>query len=166
MAGLKWYQEHVYKIGKQTAPSTREVVNWNGFDCITPDERLDGFSTLSRAQEVLVEVLKKDRYKDFEIYTDVRNKNFRDSSNGGGRLTYSGEGNFYLANTVSEVDKVFIESTITREGLTRGSVSFNVTGRTYHQMLANELAKKLPQLKWTIGYNYVCDFKVVADDIY
>ena len=35
-------------------------------------------------------------------------------------------------------------------------VSFDVTGRTYHEMLSNQLADKMPEYKFEIGYNYLC----------
>lgn len=38
-------------------------------------------------------------------------------------------------------------------------VSFDVTGRTMHQMLSNQLADKMPDYKFEIDYNYVCIVK-------
>lgn len=35
-------------------------------------------------------------------------------------------------------------------------VSFDVTGRTCHQMLSFQLAERMPEYKFEIGYNYVC----------
>lgn len=36
------------------------------------------------------------------------------------------------------------------------SATWGVTGRTKHALLAQELAEKLPQYKFDIGYNYEC----------
>ena len=35
-------------------------------------------------------------------------------------------------------------------------VSFDVTGRTMHQLLSRQLADKMPEYDFEIDYNYVC----------
>ena len=51
------------------------------------------------------------------------------------------------------------EEIMKREG--RCAASWGVTGRTLHQMLAEQLALKYPQYRFEIGYNYKC---VAYDD--
>jgi len=38
-------------------------------------------------------------------------------------------------------------------------VSFDVTGRTMHQILSNQLADRMPEYEFEIGYNYICIVK-------
>lgn len=38
-------------------------------------------------------------------------------------------------------------------------ISFSVIGRTRHQMLSEELEEKMPNYKFTIGYNYQCEIE-------
>lgn len=38
-------------------------------------------------------------------------------------------------------------------------VSFDVTGRTMHQMLSNQLANRMPEYEFEIDYNYICIVK-------
>ena len=38
-------------------------------------------------------------------------------------------------------------------------VSFDVTGRTMHQMLSIQLSEKMPEYNFEIDYNYICLIK-------
>ena len=38
-------------------------------------------------------------------------------------------------------------------------VSFDVTGRTLHQLLSVQLSEKMPEYDFEIGYNYLCIIK-------
>ena len=62
--------------------------------------------------------------------------------------------NLYVSNTVTQevVDKV--KALVEERGYL--NVLFDVTGRTRHHQLSQELSDKLPQLDFNIGYNYVC----------
>jgi len=61
---------------------------------------------------------------------------------------------FFGLNTIPE-DKLqeFVEL-VEREGGARAC--WTCDGRTLHQILANQLATKLPQYRFDIGYNYHC----------
>lgn len=58
----------------------------------------------------------------------------------------------FNSNDEGTVEK-FVEI-VEREG--ECLASWGVTGRTMHEILAERLAKELPQYDWEIGYNYHC----------
>lgn len=57
-------------------------------------------------------------------------------------------------NSIPEDKKTEFVEIVKREG--RCDASWSCTGRTLHQMLANQLAAKHPEFRWEIGYNYEC----------
>ncbi|KUG03141.1 hypothetical protein ASZ90_019481 [hydrocarbon metagenome] len=42
-------------------------------------------------------------------------------------------------------------------------VSFNVIGRTKHELLSGELAQILPEYHFDIGYNYQCKITIKSE---
>lgn len=57
-------------------------------------------------------------------------------------------------NTIEEDKVEKFKDIMKREGACKAS--WGCTGRTLHQMLANQLAKRFPEYRWEIGYNYEC----------
>jgi len=62
---------------------------------------------------------------------------------------------YFGLNTISDEKIKEFTETVNNEGAAKAS--WSVTGRTKHQMLAQELANKLPQFKFEIDYDsYSC----------
>lgn len=78
------------------------------------------------------------------------------------------EESLYFANKVdTEVVKKVQE--VLDSGKRVVYVSFNVTGRTFHQILSYQLAERVtalygPKVDVQIGYNYECTIKRLASD--
>ena len=78
------------------------------------------------------------------------------------------ETSLYFENTVNDkvIDKV---QEVLESDKDTIYVSFNVTGRTFHQLLSYQLAERLislygPKVNVKIGYNYECVITKVTDE--
>lgn len=60
---------------------------------------------------------------------------------------------FGLNSIPDEKVKEFVDA-VEKDG--SAEASWECTGRTLHQILASQLADKLPQYRFEIGYNYEC----------
>lgn len=157
---VKWNEDVIYDIRKKS-------LRTSGYQCpglgdlreagATEDEHgyENGFKTRERAEEVLANLVRiKASYADFKVVENKIHKKFGKY----GSHKYI-EGGIYTSNHVTDELLEFIEFCMVKDPRKEYRVSFNVTGRTKHQMLAGELKSKLPGYGFEIGYNYECKFK-------
>lgn len=84
----------------------------------------------------------------YNIYKDTRNGNF---------FKVVAIRSVHIGFNTNDPDKVAeLVAIVDREGVC--DAHWGVTGRTMHSILAEQLAKELPQFNCEIGYNYLCRF--------